>query len=305
MNSNKRQTLFFSLDQIIDSGLVFIFIAIGGNLLDKSDMANVVLFQSVALVSVLFCSCFTTQYLLLRYKKQSSLFWLKLFLFFCIITMLIVSLWFQSAEILFLFFVGISSEYIKRYCFYINNSCLSFFSTIITAFIFFVFILMCWLNFMRINSTIYIYIYSGAKLIPLTIICCFLFIKTKFNSDGEYEMPSLWYAITDSLRFGGVFSVITIIYWITNQGFFIFFHDRMPAAELVEIRVTQNVFGVVTMLIALYDSMFLKKNIENKNKIFDWRSYFKFLVISIVLITFNFILLYILSITIYKHLDVF
>ncbi|EGK4892323.1 hypothetical protein IO976_000256, partial [Escherichia coli] len=66
MNSNKRQTLFFSLDQIIDSGLVFIFIAIGGNLLDKSDMANVVLFQSVALVSVLFCSCFTTQYLLLR-----------------------------------------------------------------------------------------------------------------------------------------------------------------------------------------------------------------------------------------------
>ncbi|HBD4144418.1 TPA: O149 family O-antigen flippase, partial [Escherichia coli] len=30
-----------------------------------------------------------------------------------------------------------------------------------------------------------------------------------------------------------------------------------------------------------------------------------FLVISIVLITFNFILLYILSITIYKHLDVF
>ncbi|EHU9592886.1 hypothetical protein KZZ11_002302, partial [Escherichia coli] len=70
MNSNKRQTLFFSLDQIIDSGLVFIFIAIGGNLLDKSDMANVVLFQSVALVSVLFCSCFTTQYLLLRYKKQ-------------------------------------------------------------------------------------------------------------------------------------------------------------------------------------------------------------------------------------------
>ncbi|EKS5050161.1 hypothetical protein QB862_001879, partial [Escherichia coli] len=63
MNSNKRQTLFFSLDQIIDSGLVFIFIAIGGNLLDKSDMANVVLFQSVALVSVLFCSCFTTQYL--------------------------------------------------------------------------------------------------------------------------------------------------------------------------------------------------------------------------------------------------
>ncbi|MCZ4206368.1 hypothetical protein N2165_14585, partial [Escherichia coli] len=56
MNSNKRQTLFFSLDQIIDSGLVFIFIAIGGNLLDKSDMANVVLFQSVALVSVLFLS---------------------------------------------------------------------------------------------------------------------------------------------------------------------------------------------------------------------------------------------------------
>ncbi|EMG7886244.1 hypothetical protein V5L11_004326, partial [Enterobacter hormaechei] len=69
--NKKAQSLIFTVDQIMDSGLIFLFIAIGGNLLSGTEMAKVVVAQSIALVCVLFCSCFTTQYLLLRYKNQT------------------------------------------------------------------------------------------------------------------------------------------------------------------------------------------------------------------------------------------
>ncbi|MNV06900.1 hypothetical protein D3C71_973010 [compost metagenome] len=108
----------------------------------------------------------------------------------------------------------------------------------------------------------------------------------------------------DSLKLGGVFSIITIIYWVTNQGFFILLKHDIPASELVKIRITQNIFGIVTMLITLYDSIFLKKNIDNQDRIFSFKSYSQFVIVALSLILFNFLILYLCSITIYSQIDV-
>ena len=59
------------------------------------------------------------------------------------------------------------------------------------------------------------------------------------------------------------------------------------------------------MLITLYDSIFLKSNINNDEKIFIWKKYFHFIFVAIGLIIVNYLILYFLSITIYIHIDVF
>ncbi|MFQ1765696.1 hypothetical protein ACK37F_02635 [Aeromonas veronii] len=299
-----KQGLFFSFDQIMDSGLVFLFIAIGGILLNKTEMASVILAQSISLVCILFCSCFTTQYLLLRYKEQNHWYWAKVFLFFFIITSGIVFFWFDSLPILALFFVGMLSEFLKRYCYYVDRALVSSSATFLTVVCFFIFLLLAWLDVINIDDKLYILFYSTFKFIPLLGIIL-LFLLSEWHRSNIKNTESLNTVVVDSLRTGGVFSIITIIYWITNQGFFIFFQKDIPAVELVQIRVTQNVFGIVTMLITLYDSIFLKNNINSDNKIFDSGKYLKFAFFSLLLIILNYIILYIFSLTIYKGLDVF
>lgn len=299
-----KQSLLFSFDQIMDSGLVFLFIAIGGNLLNKTEMASVVLAQSISLVCILFCSCFTTQYLLLRYKEQSHWYWTKVFLFFFIITSGVVFFWFDSLLILSLFFVGMLSEFLKRYCYYVDRALVSSSATFLTVICFFIFLLLAWLEVINIDDKIYILFYSAFKFFPLLGIILYFLLSERHRRNVK-NSESLNIVVVDSLRAGGVFSIITIIYWITNQGFFIFFQKDIPAIELVQIRVTQNVFGIVTMLITLYDSLFLKKNINSDNKIFDSGKYLKFAFFALLLIILNYIFLYVSSLTIYKDLDVF
>lgn len=258
INSKKAQSLIFTFDQIMDSGLVFLFIAIGGNLLSSSEMANVVVAQSIALVCVLFCSCFTTQYLLLRYKEQGHRFWLKLFLFFVILTTCIIVFWFKSTLVLSLFIVGIISEFAKRYCYYSDQALISGCAMLTTVFIFSLIIILAWMKLISFDANRYIYFYSIIKLLPLLSVFLFLMLKVSANS-SIIKNESLYLVVQDSLKLGGVFSIITIIYWVTNQGFFILLKHDIPASELVKIRITQNIFGIVTMLITLYDSIFLKK----------------------------------------------
>ncbi|EKK5502903.1 hypothetical protein PN813_003669, partial [Enterobacter hormaechei] len=236
----------------MDSGLIFLFIAIGGNLLSGTEMAKVVVAQSIALVCVLFCSCFTTQYLLLRYKNQTHSYWLKLFLFFVVITAAIIVVWFKSPLILSLFFIGIVSEFFKRYCYYTDQSLISGCAMISTATIFTVMMLLAWFKIITFDSTSYVYFYCLAKFLPLLIVIPFFF-KSKEKSKAHAVCNNPFkHIIQDSLKLGGVFSIITIIYWVTNQGFFILFKNEIPANELVKLRITQNVFGIVTMLITLY-----------------------------------------------------
>lgn len=304
-HNKKAQSLIFTVDQIMDSGLIFLFIAIGGNLLSGTEMAKVVVAQSIALVCVLFCSCFTTQYLLLRYKNQTHSYWLKLFLFFVVITAAIIVVWFKSPLILSLFFIGIVSEFFKRYCYYTDQSLISGCAMISTATIFIVMMLLAWFKIITFDSTSYVYFYCLAKFLPLLIVIPFFF-KSKEKSKAHAVCNNPFkHIIQDSLKLGGVFSIITIIYWVTNQGFFILFKNEIPANELVKLRITQNVFGIVTMLITLYDSIFLKSNINNDEKIFIWKKYFHFIYVAIGLIIVNYLILYLLSITIYIHIDVF
>lgn len=304
MKIKKAQSLIFTFDQIMDSGLVFIFIAIGGNILSGTEMASVIVAQSIAMVCVLFCSCFTTQYLLLRFKEQGYYYWLKLFLFFVVLTAAIIILWFKSFLILSLFIVGISSEFIKRYCFYSDKALISCCAMLSTVIVFMTMITMAWFKIISFDSSSYIYVYCSVKFLPLLIFIPFLNYRKKINnlviSKGLFQG-----VIQDSLRLGGVFSVITIIYWITNQGYFIFFKEEIPPTELVKLRVTQNVFGIVTMLITLYDSIFLKKNINRNDKIFNWSLYFQFVSVAFGLIILNYLILYVFSVTIYLNIDVF
>ncbi|CCJ92029.1 hypothetical protein ACN5L5_001035 [Cronobacter turicensis] len=303
-HNKKTQSLIFTADQIMDSGLIFIFIAIGGNLLDGTEMAKVVVAQSIALVCVLFCSCFTTQYLLLRYKNQTHSYWLKLFLFFVVITCAIIALWFYSPLILSLFVIGIVSEFFKRYCYYTDKALISGCAMILTAMIFTVMMFLAWFKIITFDSNSYVYFYCLAKFLPLLMGVLFVKSKEKSKIHAVSNEP-FKHVIQDSFKLGGVFSIITIIYWITNQGFFILFKNEIPANELVKLRITQNVFGIVTMLITLYDSIFLKTNINNDKKIFIWKKYFNFIIVAIGLIIVNYFILYLLSITIYIHIDVF
>lgn len=303
MQSKKAQSLIFTFDQIMDSGLIFIFIAVGGNLLSSIEMASVVVAQSIALVCILFCSCFTTQYLLIRYKQQEHSFWVRLFLFFIILTSAIIVIWFKSTLILSLFLVGIISEFFKRYCYYTDQTLISACAMLSTVMIFMTSILMAWFKLISFDANSYIYMYCTAKFLPLMVM--FVLFKSKMKLRVHIGCNnSFVLSIRESLKLGGVFSIITVIYWITNQGFFIFYQDEIPSAELVKLRITQNVFGIVTMLITLYDSIFLKKNINNDNKIFNWQSYSQFCTIAFSLIAFNYLILYVFSRTIYSHIDV-
>jgi hypothetical protein len=302
--SKKAQSMIFTFDQIIDSGLVFLFIAIGGNILGSSEMASVVVDQSIALVCVLFCSCFTTQYLLLRYKEQGHRFWLKLILFFAIITSGVIVFLFESYLILSLFLVGIISEFGKRYCYYSDQALISLYAVLTTAFIYCFIILMSWLKLISFDADSYIYFYSAIKFTPLLIMFFVLIFKID-SKDSEIINENFYLVVQDSLKLGGIFAIITIVYWIINQGFFIIFKDRIPASELVNLRITQNVFGIVTMLITLYDSIFLKNNIDNQEKIFSFRTYFQFVAVALSLIVVNLLILYLFSVTIYSKIDVF
>lgn len=266
-------------------------------------MADLIFAQSMALVVILFCSCFTTQYLLLRYKKQSHDYWARLFSFFFAISVAVIFLWFPSIEIFILFVTGIISEFLKRYCYYINYSLISFSAMLSSVSLFIIFIACSWLDIFNLNHNTYLLCYCGARLFPLAGVLIFLYFSPKKEMRTQDD-EGIKYAIVDSFKNGGVFSIITIIYWITNQGYFILLQDSLPASELVDLRVTQNVFGIVTMLIALYDSIFLKKNIENKQGIFHFSSFLKFSGLASFMIIINYVLLYVLSVTIYKHIDV-
>lgn len=299
----KNQNLLFTLDQILDSGLVFLFIALGGLLLTKNAMADVVLAQSTALVCVLFCSCFTSQYLLLKFKNQPSKFWAVIFLVFFFIVIAIISCSLKSYEISLLFAAGIFSEFIKRYSYYQELSFPSFCATASTSFGFLSILAFLYSTNVSVDDKIYIYLYVFAKLLPLIgVVIYMLFVKRK-DSSG-FNMQDISFAFLDSLKCGSVFAAITIIYWVTNQGFFVLMQNTIPASELVEIRVTQNVFGIVTMLITLYDSVFLKKNIKSDVKIFSGGSYLSFAVMATILIVVNYLFLYVLSLTVYIHIDV-
>lgn len=303
----KNQNVLLSLDQAIDSGLVFIFIALGGVLLQSEEMANVIISQSFGLVCVLFCSCFTTQYLLLKYSGQSIIYWLKHFVLFFTATAIVIFCLYNSLDVFLLFSVGVFSEFIKRICFYKNLSLFSLISTICTFMGFFslVVIYPYAANF-ELNGEYYIFSYSVAKIFPLLFLLVCLFFKDKVNKiDIIYnEHEFLYETIKQSIKCGGVFSVITIIYWCINQGFVLYFKDILPPGELVNIRVSQNIFGVVTMLIALYDAIFLKKHLNIEGKIFNINGYLKFILTSSLLILFNVLFLYVLSLTIYKSLDI-
>lgn len=304
IQSKKAQSLIFTFDQIMDSGLVFLFIAVGGNLLSSSEMASVVVAQSMALVCILFCSCFTTQYLLLRYKEQGHFFWLKIFSFFVIITAGIIILWFKSILILSLFVVGIVSEFFKRYCYYSDQALISGCAMLSTLIVYISVILLAWLKIISFDANSYVYFYSAVKFLPLLIVLALLIFKDNSRAI-TVNNENFNQVVQDSLKLGGVFSIITVIYWVTNQGYFILFQNEIPADELVKLRITQNVFGIVTMLITLYDSIFLKKNIDNDKKLFNCKTYFQFAVVACGLIIFNFLILYVFSITIYWHIDVF
>lgn len=306
IKNKKVQSSIFTLDQIMDSGLVFIFIAVGGNLLSSTEMASVVVAQSISLVCVLFCSCFTTQYLLLRYKEQGHFFWLKLFFFFVLITVCVIVLWFKSILILSLFVVGIVSEFIKRYCYYADQALLSFCAMLCTVISFMSMIILAWGGAISLHTDNYIFFYSMAKFLPLMIVLGFLAFKRNINPCFSLKSSEGFSnVIQESLKLGGVFSIITIIYWMTNQGFFIIFQNEIPATELVNLRVTQNVFGIVTMLITLYDSIFLKNNINNTKKIFSLRGYLNFSLVALGLIVINFVIAYVFSKTLYMHIDIF
>ncbi|MCE0800531.1 hypothetical protein LVQ77_09480 [Buttiauxella sp. S04-F03] len=299
----KNQSVLFTFDQVMDSGLIFLFIALGGVLLSKIDMATVVLAQSTALVCVLFCSCFTTQYLLLKYKKQNIEYWMALFGFFYIITLVLIFFILQSPQIILLFTVGIVSEFLKRYCYYYELSLMSFLSSMTTVVLFCITMIFTYAGYAPLSSDFYIYYYAGAKLMPLIIVVIAITVKNR-KCQLMAEKNNVFHAIKDSLKCGMVFAIITIIYWTTNQGFFILLQDKIVPGDLVEIRITQNVFGVVTMLITLYDSIFLKKNINNDKKIFNRVAYLKFAFVASVLIAVNYIFLYILSLTMYNGIDV-
>lgn len=299
----KKQSVLFTLDQVVDSGMVFLFIALGGIILSKIDMATVVLAQSTALVCVLFCSCFTTQYLLLKYKKQSKIFWVVVFGFFYIVTLFFMSFFSESWQVILLFTAGITSEFLKRFCYYCELSFISVCSTITSVFIFFICIGFAFFGHVLLNAIFYIYCYVVARVIPL--IGVFLLIGINKNAiQCKVDKVKIFEGIIESFRCGAMFSVITIIYWITNQGFFVLLQNKIPASELVEIRVTQNIFGIVTMLIALYDSIFLKKNIDNNNKIFNKSVYLKFVSAASILVVMNYIFLYFLSLTLYHNIDI-
>ncbi|EMM6514769.1 hypothetical protein RVV74_001405 [Enterobacter ludwigii] len=305
MTLNKKvQSLIFTFDQIMDSGLIFLFIALGGNLLIATEMANVVVAQSIALVCVLFCSCFTTQYLLLRYKNQTHSYWLKLLLFFVSLTAAIIVLVFKSPLILSLFLIGIASEFFKRYCYYSDKSFISGCAMLASTVAFTMIMLMAWFKIIVLDSKSYVYFYCLVKFIPLLVAVPFI-KKNVDNKNYIANSDPFKHVIQDSFKLGAVFSIITIIYWVTNQGFFILFKSEIPAEELVKLRITQNVFGIVTMLITLYDSIFLKKNISNDKKIFNWKIYFHFIMAATGLVILNYVILYVLSITIYRQIDVF
>lgn len=281
-------------------------------MLEKKEMAEVIVAQSTALACILFCSCFTTQYLLLNYNNQSHTYWVSHFVVFFIIISAAISVFFPSLKIFILFFAGAFSEFFKRLFFYSNKSLYSLSASMFSGAIFFTVIAFCYFSGKTLNAELYIWSYCLAKIIPLFVLmsgtCHSATESSNRMQAGQLQyqafISKLTYDMLDAFKYGGIFSLITIIYWITNQGYLVLLQNDIPADELVSIRITQNVFGLVTMLVSLYDSIFLRKSIKAKTKDFNKKEYIKFSLFSLAVILGNFLFLYVLSLTFYKSIDV-
>lgn len=298
--TKKNQNFWFSLEQLLDSGMIFLFIAVGGVVLSYEEMEVVVLSQSLALASVLFCSCFTTQYLLVKYKGQSGYYWFRILFTFSILIAFVSCFLTGSPFVVLLFISSIASEFSKRYCFYTERSFLSLLSTLLNLAIFSLLLLFFYYDGYLSSST-YIMLFCFSKIIPLCFVWLYFFIKRerKVTKDDGF-----FFGIKESIKYGSFFSMMTMSYWMTNQGFMVFSSGDISPQDLVEMRMTQNIFGIVTMLVVLYDTIFLKKNISNHERIFHIKGYLKFSIFSLSIIVFNLFVLYLLSMSFYKDIDV-
>ncbi len=260
----------------------------------------VIISQSIASLFILFCSCFTTQYLLLKYNNESFSYWCAIFfIFFITITPLLYVVP-NSIYCFLLFLSGSLSEFIKRLCFYSNKSLISLCFSLVSFLIFVVMVIIIYFCNIKVDSTYYIILFFSMKFIPLALV--FIFIKGK--SYQKVNITGVVNAFVSSTKMGGVFAIVVAIYWCINQGFIVFSKDNISSSDLVSIRITQNVFGLVTMVASLYDSIFLKNTLNKTSELIEYREYSRFIMMSFVFIIFNTILLYVLSITIYNEIDV-
>lgn len=298
-NNKNKQDIFLLIDQMLDSGLTFLFIAVGGVLLLPEDMSKVVWSQSIALLCVLFISCFTTQYLLLRYAHQGFRYWGGHFFVFLFLSVIVIYASFSSFHILVMYLALIMSEFLRRYAYYTNKSDLAL---VVTCLSLIVFILSCvgqFCDFYILGWNEYVYTYSLTKVFFLTILF-FVFVNSDYKN-GTYKKIDI-YSFKESISLGFVLSVITVVYWLISQGFLIYSKGVISDESFVEIRVSQNVFGIVTMFISVFDAYYLKRNKESSGVLFDKVYFIKLALFVFVLSCLNIIFVYFLSVTVYAHL---
>jgi hypothetical protein len=298
-NNKNKQDIFLLIDQMLDSGLTFLFIAVGGVLLLPEDMSKVVWSQSIALLCVLFISCFTTQYLLLRYAHQGFRYWGGHFFVFVFLSVIVIYASFSSLHIVVMYLALIMSEFLRRYAYYTNKSDLALVVTCLTLIVFLLSCVGQFYDFYILGWNEYIYTYSLTKVFFLTILF-FVFVNSD-HKDEPYKKIDI-YSFKESISLGFVFSVITVVYWLISQGFLIYSKGVISDDSFVEIRVSQNVFGLVTMFISVFDAYYLKRNKESSGVLFDKVYYIKLALFVFVFSCLNIIFVYFLSVTVYAHL---
>lgn len=245
----KSNDMLFTLDQLIESVKLFVFILLAPKLLSADDTAIVITLNSGAFLLQLILSSYLTQYLMVSYNKEPRGEWFVLFLKLSV--PLFFVLCFFGEEILsFMFLSLLLSEYFKRVMYYSDAS----FISLISNFIAFVLFITIAFSASSLTSREYILIYFSCSFIYLIII-----VMSSGNSFFSRSRSKILINF-NLLGFGNKLVVSLVVYWAISQGVYYFPEKfNLSNQDVIDLKLTQTVFGLSAIFAAIFETILLKR----------------------------------------------
>lgn len=248
---SKKNDFYFTLDQIVESIKLFLFVMVAPVLMSKDNAANVISINSGAFLIQLILSSYLTQYLMVRYDRQASYSWI--IFFFKITIPVSFALCIFSGYLLAGMFVSLMvGEYFKRLVYYNEQSMMSLLINVTTSGFFFVGIYLIDV----VTAKGYIILYFVCSIIYVLLLLC-LFNNNPTVLGCKYKTIPI---DKELVLFGNKIVTSLVLFWGISQGVYYFSEEiGLNSGDVILMRVTQSVFGLSAMLAGIMETIFLKR----------------------------------------------
>lgn len=276
--------MYFTLDQLIESAKLFVFILLAPKLLSAESAVIVISLNSGAFLLQLVLSSYLTQHLMVSYNNESRGEWFVLFLKLSMPLFFALYL-FGETNLSLMFISLLVSEYFKRVMYYSDSSFISLLSNFV-SFVLFILLVVLTPN---LTPDEYFLIYFICSLIYLSILIGSNW-KDFFSRSREKIEVNL-----KLFNFGNKVVVSLAIYWAISQGVYYFSeYFNLSNQDVIDLKMTQTVFGLSAIFAAIFETILLKRmGGSNSSAITKKIIWFFPSVVGICL--FNLILLFIVS----------